>query len=77
MSEEIEGLKKTIAQKDEMINGDQLKSITINILIINDKIYHTAVMKTRTKEFVTKLKDEQAEQMAAFTTQMQQKEDRR
>eukprot|EP01036_Dinobryon_divergens_P031778 gene31778-41244_t len=52
MSEEIEGLKKTIAQKDEMIN----------------------VMKTRTKEFVTKLKDEQAEQMAAFTAQMQQKE---
>ena len=31
-------------------------------------------MKTRTKEFVTKLKEEQAEQMAAFTTQMQQKE---
>lgn len=31
-------------------------------------------MKTRTKEFVTKLKDEQTEQMAAFTAQMQQKE---
>lgn len=40
MSEEIEGLKKTIAQKDEMINGDQLNSITINIFN-NYKIYYT------------------------------------
>ena len=71
MSEEVEELKKTISQKDEMIAGDPRQ---LHVFI--NRFTHTPiiVMKTRTKDFVTKLKEEQAEKMTALTTQMQQKE---
>lgn len=72
MSEEVEALKKTIAQKDEMIAGDPRSVITHLYKSLTHP--HIIVMKTRTKDFVTKLKEEQAEQMAALTAQMQQKE---
>lgn len=67
MAEEIDNLKKQLAQKEEMLNGVHLiLTSVISFLNCCPKSRILIVMKAKTKDFITKLKEEHAEQVLAM-----------
>ena len=68
----VEDLKKIIDQKDEMIAGNNLWSISLEA-DINLRRFYPAI-KAKTKDYVTKMKEEHAEHIANLTAQAERRE---